>query len=77
MYLCGASVQDRKEERMASDISGQWFHKSTIISRDINKITVTALLTHFFLPDFLMTHLPNWKQHTSSYSEKPQAVIGV
>ena len=39
MYLCGASVQDRKEERMASDISGQWFHKSTITSRDINKLT--------------------------------------
>ena len=25
-YLCGAAVQNRKEERMASDISRQWFH---------------------------------------------------
>ena len=52
VYLCGAPVQNRNEERMAGDISGQWFHKSTIISRDINKITVTALLTHFFYQTF-------------------------
>ena len=47
MYLCGAPVQNRNEERMASDISRQWFNKSTITSRDIHKLTVSALLTHF------------------------------
>ena len=37
---------------MASDSSGQWFHKSKITSRDKHKLTVSAVLTHFLLPAF-------------------------
>ena len=48
---------------MASDISGHWFHKSTITSRDINKLTVSAVLTRFFFffyyQPFSMTDLLN------------------
>ena len=63
VYLCGSLVQNRNEERMASDISGHWFHKSTITSRDINKLTVSAVLTRFFFffyyQPFSMTDLLN------------------
>ena len=52
VILCGTPVQNRNEKRMASDISGQWFHTSTITSRDINKLTVAALLTCFLLQAF-------------------------
>ena len=45
MYHCGTPVQNRNEERMVSDSPGQWFQKSTITSRDINKLTVSAVLT--------------------------------
>ena len=67
---------------MASDISGHWFHKSTITSRDINKLTVSAMLTRFFFfffyyQPFSMTDLLNWKQHSPSCSKKPQAVTGL
>ena len=44
MHLWGGPVQDRKEEKMASDNSGQSVHKLGFRSRDIKKLTVSAVL---------------------------------
>ena len=44
MHLWGGPVQDRNEERMASNNPGQWVHKFGFTSRDIKKLTVSSLL---------------------------------
>ena len=44
MHLWGRPVQDRNEERMASDNAEQCVHKLGFTSRDIKKLTVSAVL---------------------------------
>ena len=44
MHLCDAPVQDRNEERMTSDSSGQGLCKSAVTSRGITKLTISAVL---------------------------------
>ena len=44
MHLCDAPVQDRNEERLTSDSSGQGLCKSAVTSRGITKLTISAVL---------------------------------
>ena len=44
MHLCDAPVQDRNEERMTGDSSGQGLFKSAVTSRGITKLTISAVL---------------------------------
>ena len=44
MHLFGGPVEYRNEERMASDNSGQSVHILGFRSRDIKKLTVSAVL---------------------------------
>ena len=44
MHLFGGPVEYRNEERMASDNSGQSVHILGFTSRDIKKLTVSAVL---------------------------------
>ena len=44
MHLCDAPVQDRNEERMTGDNSGQWLCKCIVTSRSITKLTISAVL---------------------------------
>ena len=44
MHLCDAPVQDRNEERMTGDSSGQGLFKFAVTSRGITKLTISAVL---------------------------------
>ena len=50
MHLFGGPVEYRNEERMASDNSGQSVHILGFTSRDIKKLTVSAVLVCVCLP---------------------------
>lgn len=43
-HLCDAPVQDRNEERLTGDSSGQGLCKSAVTSRGITKLTISAVL---------------------------------